>query len=61
MDGLRQRYDDMTDNISDLCDANADLVTIADELENNPQYDKEKQYPKDMNGAIDHIENAINR
>lgn len=58
---MSERYDNMVDNVSDLSDANADLLTIADELEHNPKYDTDKVYKKDMNGVIGHIENAINR
>ena len=58
---MSERYDNMVDNVSDLSDANADLITIADEIEHNPHYDTNKTYKKDMNGVIGHIENAINR
>ena len=58
---MSERYDNMVDNVSDLSDANAGLLTIADELEHNPKYDTDKVYKKDMNGVIGYIENAINR
>ena len=58
---MSQRYDDMWNNVSDLADANADLLVIADELDTNPKYDKDNQYKKDVGGVIDHIESAINR
>ena len=58
---MSERYDNMVENVSDLSDANADLITIADEIEHNPHYDTDKMYKKDMNGVIGHIENAIKR
>lgn len=56
---LSQRADDMSDNISDLCDASADIETAYSEFK-----EQQKEYHEvrgDVNSAVKSIQKAIDR